>query len=88
MAVSVSSKGLKTVASADNDKQTIELIINGDKYPILNVTPTAQVNVYNIIGTKITTFKIKSGVADSPVSLPKGYYILKIDDSTRKIAVK
>lgn len=88
ISVSASSKGVKTIAVTESEKQTVELIINGDRYPIQNVNPTAQVNVYNIIGTKITSFQIKSGISDSSVSLPKGYYIIKIDDSTRKIAVK
>lgn len=88
ISISASAKSLKEVAVSDSDKQTIELLINGDKYPIQNVNPNARVDVYSIIGSKVISFQIKSGAADSVVSLPKGYYILKIDDTTRKIAVK
>lgn len=86
--LSVSSRDLKGVSVPDSDKQTVELVINGDKYPIQNVSPNAQVDVYSIIGTKVTSFRIKAGACDSSITLPKGYYILKIEDSTRKIAVK
>jgi len=88
ISISGSSKSLKGNSVADADKQTIELVINGEKYPIQNVNPNARVDVYSIIGSKITSFQIKSGASDSAVTLPKGYYIIKIDDSTRKIAVK
>lgn len=88
ISLSGSSKNLKGSSVSESDKQTIELIINGERYPIQNVNPNAQVEVYSIIGSKVTSFQIKSGVSDSAVSLSKGYYIIKIDDSTRKIAVK
>ncbi|MFR9165171.1 MAG: T9SS type A sorting domain-containing protein [Dysgonomonas sp.] len=84
-----SGNGVRSSAIADNDRQTVELVINGDKYPIQNVNPNGRVDIYSIIGAKVVSFDIKSGVVtDSSISLPKGYYIIKIDDKTRKIAVK
>lgn len=86
--LSASSRDLKGSSVSDSDKQTVELVINGDKYPIQNVNPNALVDVYSIIGTKVASFRMKAGACDSSITLPKGYYILKIEDSTRKIAVK
>ncbi len=88
ISVSGSSKNLKSVSLSEHEKQNIELVINGDKYQIADVSPNARVDVYSIIGSKVTSFYIKAGVSDSAITLPKGYYILKIEDSTRKIAVK
>ena len=73
---------------AETNKQTIELIINGERYPISNVNSNARVDVYNIIGSRVKSFEIRNGVSDTSLTLPKGYYIIKIDDTTRKIAVK
>lgn len=88
ISISGSSKNLREAAVTDGYKSTVELTINNDKYLITDVNSNARVYVYSIIGSKVTSFEIKSGVCDSSITLPKGYYILKIDDSTRKIAVK
>lgn len=88
ISMSGSSKNLKGVSLSEQEMQTVELIINGDKYQLTDVSPNGRVDVYSIIGSKVTSFEIKLGVSDTSIVLPKGYYILKIDDTTRKIAVK
>ncbi|GAB6012884.1 T9SS type A sorting domain-containing protein [Viscerimonas tarda] len=73
---------------ADSDKQSVELTINNEKVLVTTTTLNTKVEIFSIIGSKVLSANIKSGLCESVITLPKGYYILKIDGATRKIAVK
>jgi len=82
------SQGLEQDSGADTDKQTIEITINNDRFTMNNVRPNTKVDVFSIIGTKVASIDVKSGYGDSNLNLPKGYYIIKADNTSRKIAIK
>ena len=82
------SQTLDKTSAADSDKQNIELTINNEKVIIPNANPNTKVDIFSIIGSKVSSVEIKSGFCESAITLPKGYYILKVDNTTRKIAVK
>lgn len=82
------SQNLEKVSSANSDKQTIELTINNEKVFIQSANPNARVDIFSIIGSKVSSVDVKSGFCEGTITLPKGYYILKVDSTTRKIAVK
>lgn len=72
----------------DSEKQGVELTINGEKFVVENLPQDGSVEVFNILGTKVMTFNVNSGTNSNRVNLPKGYYILKSDNVTKKIVVK
>jgi len=73
---------------AESEKQTIEVTINSEKFYIPSAKQNIRVDVFSIIGAKVASFDIKSGIGESNVNLPQGYYIIKADNTSRKIAVK
>lgn len=73
----------------DTEKvSSIELTINGEKTEISNMPQNVKLEIFSIIGSKVATIEIKNGIAIDTISLAKGYYIVKGNSSTRKIAVK
>lgn len=72
----------------DSDKQGVELTINGEKFVVENLPQDGTIEVFNILGTKVMTFNVNSGTNSNRVNLPKGYYILKSDNVTKKVVVK
>ena len=73
----------------DAEKATsIEVVINGDVLEISSIPNNGRVEVYSIIGSKVASFTVRDGIASEQLTLPKGYYILKTANSTKKIAVK
>ena len=48
----------------------------------------SQMEVYNIVGVKLTTIRIDSTDVTVQVNLPKGYYIFKIGNVVRKVVIK
>jgi hypothetical protein len=75
-------------SSVADDKPTVELTINNEKVPIPFTGLNTKINVFSIIGSKVLSVNIKSGMPEDSITLPKGYYILKVDNVTRKIVVK
>ena len=49
---------------------------------------SSQMEVYNIVGVKLTTIRIDSTDVTVQVNLPKGYYIFKIGNVVRKVVIK
>ncbi len=66
----------------------IKLKLSGNRLIIENIPTDGIVEVYNIMGTKILQQKVRAGSAEIPLSVPRGYYIIKIDKFSRKIAIK
>lgn len=50
--------------------------------------PASQMEVYNIVGVKLTTIRIDSTDVTVQVNLPKGYYIFKIGNVVRKVVMQ
>lgn len=72
----------------DVDNQTIEIIVNGEKIAVQNLPQNGFVEVFNILGSKVMSFQVNGGKSTTRLNLPRGYYILKSVDGSRKIVVK
>lgn len=79
----------KTVTEFAEEKQSIELTINGEKFIVENLPRDGFIEVFNILGSKVMSFTVKNGINTTRINLPEGYYILKGDNNvTKKIVVK
>lgn len=68
------------------DKTKIKMIHN--LLVIENLPEDGVLEIYNIMGAKVYNRRVKAGTNQYPLSLQKGYYIIKIGKLTRKIAIK
>lgn len=89
MAIPFTAFSINSVAGDfDMDLPGIQLIVNGEKINVQSLPQNGFVEVFNILGTKVMSFQVNDGRSTARINLPKGYYILKSDDVTRKIVVK
>ncbi len=72
----------------DNEQGSIALTVIGNSVRIQNAAPGSILEVYNILGMKVTSIKIDSTDKTFTLNLPKGWYILKIENIARKVAIK
>lgn len=68
------------------DKTKIKL--TGNRLIIEDLPEDGVLEIYNIMGVKVFNRRVKAGTNQYILSLPKGYYIIKIGKFTRKIAIK
>ncbi len=72
-----------------DDIRTIDVYINGiDKIQMENIPNEGYLDVYSILGVKVTKKNLKTCTVDCTFNLPKGIYILKAGKVAKKIIVK
>lgn len=85
-----------SISSSHNefhDKQTFPweqtiIKMSGKRLTIENLPEDGVLEIFNIMGAKVFNRRVKAGTNQYLLSLPKGYYILKIGSLTRKIAIR
>lgn len=73
---------------AENELTQIYLTVSGSSIRIQNADRGDTLEIYNILGVKVSSTKIDSLDKTINLNLPKGCYILKIENTVRKIAIK
>ena len=69
-------------------QDTIKIKFSESTLIIENLPKDDVLEIYNIMGAKVYTRRIKSGTNEYQITLPRGYYIIKIGKFTKKIAVR
>lgn len=72
----------------ENELTQISLIVSGSSVRIQNANKGNTLEIYNILGVKVSSVKIDASDKIINLNLPKGCYILKIENIVRKIAIK
>lgn len=70
------------------ENQDTEISISGNKIYIQNLAVGGKLQIYSVLGVNVATIDVRSGSGEYNVNLPKGYYIVKIGDVVRKVAVR
>jgi hypothetical protein len=66
----------------------VVVVLNGKIMQLQNANVGDKLEILNIVGVKIFEKKIESSNPQYTLDLPKGYYIVKVGDTVRKISVK
>lgn len=76
--------------SMDNSpSMSIDLLINGSsKVKMIDIPTTGRIEVYSILGVKITSVSLREYICEYSIDLPKGLYILKAGRTAQKVVVK
>jgi len=84
-----------TAESADTikqgkEKQKPEMIVKvvENRIYVENIQREVILEIYNIMGVKVYSRRIPPGNGEYPVNLSRGYYILKIGKTTKKVAIR
>lgn len=74
--------------SREESKNEIKIKLAENRLTIENLSEDGLLEIYNIMGAKVFNRRIKTGTTDISLSVPRGYYIIKIGKFSRKIAIK
>jgi len=79
-----------TICAQSNENPTPAPITITANESSIHIQNAAQMTleVFNITGVKVATFKIDSADKILNTNLPKGYYILKIGKVVRRVAIQ
>ena len=67
---------------------SIKVSIVDNRIIVSNAPQKSKLEVYNIIGSKVKEIEMKQPSGEYPVTLPKGYYIVRLEGIVRKILIR
>lgn len=53
-----------------------------------NVAIGSKLEIYSVVGIKVKEIPMKQPSGDYPVDIAKGYYIVRIGETVRKVAIR
>ena len=68
--------------------ESIEISAYDSCIRVKNAPVGSLLEVYSVVGIKVKEIKIKEPDAEYPVHIPKGYYIIRIGDTVRKVVIR
>lgn len=71
----------------DEEINPVAISVNGSQVHVVNACDNV-LEIYNLTGVRVASFKIDSDDKTVNINLPKGCYILKIDKLVRKVSFK
>jgi hypothetical protein len=74
-------------AEADAEFQNVQIAVEGTQVHISNAEGLV-LEIFNLAGTRISSFKIESNVAVVNLNLQHGCYILKVGKVVRKVSIR
>lgn len=77
----------RRVVVEENVSET-KIKVSENRLIIENLPKDGVLEIFSIVGIKVYTQKVKAGTNEYQLNLPKGYYIVRIDDLVKKILIK
>lgn len=69
-------------------KQEPDIIISENRIKIDNPNKETVLEIFSIVGVKVFTEKVRTGTSEFSHNLPKGYYIIRVGNTAKKIALR
>lgn len=74
---------------ADQDTTPeIEISVVGNKLTVNNAVVGSKLEIYSVVGVKVLEIEIKYTSGDYTINISKGYYIVRIGETVRKIVIR
>ncbi len=88
----VSAQAAKSDATAypvkPVDVLPIEITAYENRIRVENAPVGSRLEIYSVVGIKVKEIEIKQSTDEYPVDIAKGYYIIRIGDTVRKVAIR
>ena len=80
--------GVKTFASRQEDPSPIEITAYENRIKVENAPVGSILEIYSVVGIKVKEIEVKQSTAEYVVDIAKGYYIIRIGVTARKVAIR
>lgn len=72
----------------EEQKPEVNITFTENRIIIENLPKDDVLEIFNVMGVKVRTLRVKAGTNEYNVNLAKGFYIIRVGTITKKIAVK
>ena len=75
----------RTTVAKDKEPDSVEISAYDNKIVVENAPAGSKLEVYSVVGIRV---KEKQPSGEDTVDLAKGYYIVRIGDTVRKVSIR
>lgn len=75
-------------ATKQKEVDPIEISAYDNKIVVENVPIGSKLEIYSVVGIKVKEIPMKQTSGEYTVDIAKGYYIIRIGDTVRKVAIR
>lgn len=75
-------------APAQETSSPIEITSYENRIKVSNAPVGSLLEIYSVVGIKVKEIRIKQPTAEYEVNIAKGYYIIRVNDTVRKVAIR
>ncbi|MDR2810992.1 MAG: hypothetical protein LBB84_10650 [Tannerellaceae bacterium] len=79
---------LSDVAKQRSSPPSVEIIAIDNRIKVLNAPIGSRLEIYSVVGIKVVEIEMKQPCGEYVVNIAKGYYIIRIDETVRKVAIR
>lgn len=86
----VSAQQAVTTASATKEKapDSVEISAYDNKIVVENAPAGSKLEIYSVVGIRVKEIPMKQPSGEYTVDIAKGYYIVRIGETVRKVAIR
>lgn len=77
-----------TVAVKQKDPNPIEITSYENRIVVKNATVGTKLEIYSVVGIRVKEIEMKQPSGEYTVDIAKGYYIVRLGETVRKIAIR
>lgn len=72
----------------DKEKDSVEISAYDNKIVVENAPAGSKLEIYSVVGIRVKEIPMKQPSGEYTVDLAKGYYIVRIGDTVRKVSIR
>lgn len=77
-----------SILQSNTDKDVIRITAYENKIVVENAPIGSKLEIYSVVGIRVKEIILKQSSGEYQVDIAKGYYIVRIGDVVRKIAIR
>ena len=77
-----------TALTQEKNPDNINISAYDNKIVVENAPIGSKLEIYSVVGIRVKEITIKQSSGEYPVNIAKGYYIVRIGDTVRKISIR
>ena len=78
----------RTTVAQDKDPDAVEISAYDNKIVVENAPAGSKLEIYSVVGIRVKEIPMKQPSGEYTVDIAKGYYIVRIGDTVRKVSIR
>lgn len=80
--------GVQQLSTKPDVPESVEISAYDSVIVVSNAPKGSRLEIYSVVGIKVREIEMKETSGEYPVNIAKGYYIVRIGETVRKIAIR